>query len=276
MQIPLINIFQIIREVDKTSSVPFLSSCIDDNQKIERYYLKYILDKQNYCGLVYEIIGNKLASALKINVPEIAFCKAGDIAVNNSRIPQNYLIGADSICFASKEIEPHDMISDDNLIRDKTTFNKYLNAEDLLRIALLDLWIQNDDRNSINQNLLAEMNNDGYLFYAIDHFHCFGGERYFNKDFSKLQPDSCKSILTSTFGRSIIQYLDVEYFYNNIAEEFSNLTNGNGVQQIISSVFNQLPIDWKVNKQLSNQLVLFLTDNNRNKAVEKTFESLIY
>ena len=274
MKIPFVNIVQILKECN-TGSVPFLCTCINANGELEKYYYKYILNEKEYCGLVYEIIGNQLAAKLGINVPEIAFGITGKIVEHNEKIPQNYLVAVDSICFASKEIEPHTMISEENVISDKPTFNRFHDAEKLLRIALLDLWIYNTDRSSINPNLMAEISNDGFYLYAIDHFHCFGGDEYFEKDFSTLSVNPYKNILSSSFGNSMLGYLEVTQNYSIIANEFVQLTNGNKIKQIIENVFQQLPPDWKVNQQLSNQLINFLTDSVRNKQVLQTFKELI-
>lgn len=272
MKIPQINIFKVHQELD-TASAPLLCTCYDSRGTFANYYLKFVLDENEYCGLVYEIVCSQLAAYMGINTPEIAFALAGNIIENNEKVNRNYLLNAQSICFASKEIDKHKMISDADEIKDKTTFNKYLNPEQFLKIAIFDLWVAHDDRNNTNYNLLSGTTSQGFRFYSIDHYHCFGGEVNFNKDFSKLKVDPYKSVLTSTFGRSVLEYLTNPQIFTNIVESFSNI-DLTKIKRIVSNVFKQLPKEWNIDPNLQKIIIRFLTDKNRNNQVINIFNHL--
>lgn len=272
MKIPLINIFKVHDELG-TASAPLLCTCTDANGAFSKYYLKFVLDENEYCGLVYEIVCSQLASYLKINTPPIAFAFTGPIVENNEKINRNYLLNAHSICFASKEIDLHKMISDADEIKDKTTFNKFLDPEQFLKIGIFDLWVAHDDRSNINYNLLAETTPEGYHLYSIDHYHCFGGEANFNKNFSELKVNPYKSILTSTFGISVRKYLVNPESFRNIVESFNNIDLST-IKKIVKNVFNQLPKEWKIDPNLQGIIIGFLTDKKRNNQVIEIFNHL--
>lgn len=52
---------------------------------------------------------------------------------------------------------------------------KFVNPLDLLKIALFDLWVSNDDRTSNNPNILVVAEKEGFEFLAIDHEAIFNG-----------------------------------------------------------------------------------------------------
>ena len=273
MKIPEINIFKVHNELT-TASAPLLCTCIDVHGNFARYYIKFVLDENEYCGLVYEILCSQLARHLNLNTPEIAFALAGNIVENNENVNRNYLLNAESICFASKEIDPHKMISDGDEIKDRTTFNKFLDPEQFFKIALFDLWVAHDDRNGSNYNLLAEISTVGYHLYSIDHYHCFGGVAHFNKDFSGLGVSQYKSIMTSTFGLSIRKYLQNHHFFDNIVERFNNI-DLKKIKKIVENVFSQLPREWNIDPNLQGIIIGVLTNKNRNKRVIEIFNHLI-
>lgn len=272
MKIPVINIFKVHDELD-TASAPLLCTCIDAHGAFAKYYLKFVLDENEYCGLVYEIVCSQLASYLNINTPPVAFALAGQIVENNEKISRNYLLNAQSVCFASKEINLHKMISDADEIKDKTTFNKFLHPEQFLKIGIFDLWVAHDDRNNTNYNLLAETIHEGYHFYSIDHYHCFGGGANFNKNFSGLSVNPYKSILTSTFGISVRKYLVNPEIFGNIVESFSTI-DLKRIRKIVENVFIQLPKEWKIDPNLQGIIIGFLTDKKRNNQVIEIFKHL--
>lgn len=273
MKIQHINIFKVHEELG-TASAPLLCTCQDSSGTFAKYYVKFVLDQNEYCGLVYELVCSQLATYMQINTPKIAFALAGNIVVNNENVNRNYLLNAQSICFASKEVDKHKMISDADEIKDKTTFNKYLNPEQFFKIALFDLWVAHDDRNGINYNLLSETISEGFRFYSIDHYHCFGGHTNFNKDFSKLDVNPYKSILTTSFGLSMRNYLTNSQIFANIVESFNSIDLIE-VKKIVKNVFKQLPKEWNIDPSLQKTIIRFLTDNNRNKKVIQIFNHLI-
>jgi hypothetical protein len=55
---------------------------------------------------------------------------------------------------------------------DKKIIKKIVNKQDLLSIALFDLWMGNEDRSHNNYNLLLSTTPD-YVFMPIDHERCF-------------------------------------------------------------------------------------------------------
>lgn len=150
-------------------------------------------------------------------------------------------------CFGSlyndygKEIDPSiSVIRDDAKI-----IKKIKNKEDLLSIALFDLWMANEDRNHNNYNLLLNTDPE-YRFVPIDHEKCFNtnslspqrGLVILTEDETLLNTDLAKLIFQNTKGlANQIDDLIVNY-YLWVAE----------CQKSLENAINAMPEQWGIAK----------------------------
>lgn len=141
-------------ETDGHAPLKFLCSSGDI------YYCKYLNDfnKLEINCLAYEVIAHYLLKKLQIPTPEIALIKISDGTLDKSKIKANRRLKEGNICFGSKEVK---LAQELQAIQDftKVDFNRLLNPEDVVKIALFDLWVDNTDRgrffeNGINYNTL--------------------------------------------------------------------------------------------------------------------------
>lgn len=152
-----------------------------------------------------------------------------------------------SPCFGSrhndfgKEIDPSiGVIRDDAKI-----IKKIKNKEDLLSIALFDLWMANEDRNHNNYNLLLNTDPE-YHFVPIDHEKCFNSNSLnaqralvmLTEDETLLNTDLTKLIFQNTKGlANQIDDLIVNY-YLWVAE----------CQKSLENVITAIPEQWGIAK----------------------------
>jgi hypothetical protein len=141
---------------------------------VPMYFVKYrsgkSLDKNEINCLVFEIVCTSLLQQLNVPVPEQALVTInensyapGQLVVNKKYIKQGV------IAWGSKEIIRADLVKEIEQVKKKTEFNKLLNPNDLIRIAIFDLWVDNADRHTENYNLLVKMQEGKLKIIAIDH-----------------------------------------------------------------------------------------------------------
>jgi len=256
--IPTVNSFLFIEENKFTSSNPMLFVC-DGKEGFNKYFVKYIQSGNEYDFLVYEILCHKLAKYFDINTPEIALVNIVPNSFNQTQIDKNKLyFKPDVIAFGSKEVSNNIMLSKQESIRDKHSFNSYQSPLDLIKIVLLDLHIDNRDRTEENFNLLITKERP-WQIYAIDHFYCFGGSTHLGKFDSKLLVNPDHTILRSNFFRQMMDYIQLSEIQKSV-ENYFYLCNPNKIIAIVDEVFSYIPSEWAISTGLNKRLKSFLTD----------------
>ncbi|RTL58389.1 MAG: hypothetical protein EKK37_08615 [Sphingobacteriales bacterium] len=210
--------------------------------------------------LVYEIVCSRLLQHFEIPTPEIAIATLNKDSYDVKSLKRNRrkaLPG--SQCFASKEIIDADLLRDTEIINRKKEFNKYSNKQDLIRIALFDLWVDNKDRKEGNYNLLTHLENDRKKIYAFDHAFTFGGLEELNIFNPNSEVSPYKKLITSIFFKSFVKHLTkAERLY--IVKEFVSRIKDSEpeIKDIIEDVFKQIPAEWQVQAGLKERIIGFL------------------
>ena len=143
----LIPTLSTIKEIDRTFStgdMPFLVACSDQKQ----YICKYMrADSASAYKLANELIGSLLAKLWNLNTPEVALVKILPEHTKQHGIPCNY--NAEAIGYQKIEnaADITNCIDGDIKQSDKLFWQ-------LLRIALFDFWVANEDRTCNNANML--------------------------------------------------------------------------------------------------------------------------
>lgn len=149
MKPPVLESVKAIEWQYRTGEEPVLVMCSDKNA----YICKYMRSPSAAYKLVCELIGAKMAKAWTITTPETALVKirqehwAGHFVQHNHNAP----------AFGSSQM--HGVID--------VTPSTYCEVRpsaailsQLLKIALFDFWIGNEDRNANNANLLYDIENE--------------------------------------------------------------------------------------------------------------------
>jgi len=194
-----------------TGDKPLLLLCSD----MQDYVCKYALngDARN---LVCEYISASFLKVWELPVPEFCFVEVDYEHVKHLGLQKRYF---ERTCFGSRYnrylVELTQFTDEPDLKRFAGFAANKLN---LLKIALFDIWIANEDRNLNNMNMMVDVQNN-YNLVPIDHGAVFNF-RQFDSSMSVLTENDC---LTSTdlmkhlypkrdFSREDVDQLK-EYFY---------------------------------------------------------------
>lgn len=146
MAIPVIESVKAIEQQFNTGEEPVLVTCSD----MSTYICKYMRSTAAAYKLVCELIGAQMALSWQIDTPDFAFVHIHQRHWNGRQI--SYNISAPAI--GSRRIEGVVDITP-STCRQVNTYEKQLRQ--LIKIALFDFWIANEDRNANNANLLYDV-----------------------------------------------------------------------------------------------------------------------
>jgi hypothetical protein len=259
----------LITEMETDGHSPLMFIC-DDGAV---YYVKYrsgkSFDKYEIHCLVFEMLCTRLLQRFHIPVPEQALVRiAEDSYVPNQLIANKRYVKPGIIGWGSKEIEQTDLIRETDLFQKRKEFNKLLNPEDLIRIAIFDLWVDNADRHSGNYNLLTKMEEGKLKIITIDHAFTFGGLKGMKIFNAASYPVSYKKLIESQYFRSV-----VKHFTKNerleITSQFLSLIFELDVETIVHEVFSQIPTVWGVDPVMKQRIIDFLSSKQRHLALEQ-------
>ncbi|CAM4401170.1 hypothetical protein SAMN06265348_11663 [Pedobacter westerhofensis] len=131
------------------------------------------------------------------------------------------------------------------LKNDNYELGKFTNRLDLLKIALFDFWVANDDRNHNNYNILIA----DHMFIPIDHSTIFDGGRL-GSPLAQLSEDD--SILTSDLAFTFLnQKTKVEEEAFKLIQNFPTFVND--CNEILPAIIERLPEEWCDDKALLSE-----------------------
>ena len=146
---------------------------------------------------------------------------------------------------------------------------KFSTKIDMLKIALFDYWLSNDDRNHNNYNLMLHLKDGNYKIIPIDGGSVFhtGTQDKGNYTLSTDESILSSPLLSSLFSKKELCNSDLlnglsEYYYICIQN----------CKQLLKEIINQAPPLWQINKQTEIQnLEQFLFKDNWITEVWETF-----
>jgi hypothetical protein len=242
--IDLQSISPISKLFQTTGSSPVMILCNDVND----YVCKY--PKSNPASdLFNEYIAVEFLRTWQLRVPDAAL-----IDIKPEHVPTDFIsntiqpIYFRKPCFGSKySAYAKDIDPSIGVIRDDAKMiRKIRDKSDLLKIALFDLWMANEDRNHNNYNLLLSTEPDFY-FLPIDHEKCLNSnslapnrglvmlteeETLINTDLAKLTFRNSKS-LKNEIDEIIVNY------YLWVSE----------CQNSLENIVNAMPEQWGIAKE---------------------------
>lgn len=150
---------------------------------------------------------------------------------------------------------------------------RYANRNDLLRIALFDCWLANDDRTANNPNLLVTTDASGFTIRVMDHEMLLGGNN----------PD--KPLPDRAFGDSLLAHPAVPALLGNGYARDTALVSApvqdaylciRSCEQHTDEILQRLPADWGVDiAAFRLQLQERLFDPDRLNAVVQNYHDLL-
>ena len=148
--------------------------------------------------------------------------------------------------------------------RDSTEFNQFLdqltyheskrfhNRQDLLKIALFDIWLANEDRTPGNPNLLVTADEQGHTIRVMDHEHIFNSNGI-ERPLSLLTLED--SILTHPALRTLLgkEFNKDTGMATNLVADLVPLAQA--CEQRTDEILSYLPADWQVDVATFTPLV---------------------
>lgn len=253
----------LIEELKTDGHSPMKFICSDG----EVYYTKYrsgkSFNKDEINCLVFEMVCTKLLQRLHIPVPEQALVTVNENSYAPGQLITNKRYIKDGIiAWGSNEIAQTDLVKEIEQVTSKKAFNKFQNPDDLLRIAIFDLWVNNIDRHSGNYNLLTKIEDGKLKIITIDHAFTFGGLQGMNIFNATTAPGSYKKLIESQYFRSVIKHFNRKERLE-IAIQFISLLSEPDIKNIINEVFAQIPAQWGISPMLKKRVIDFLQSQQR-------------
>ena len=257
MSIPKIHSVQSISAKYNTGDEPVLVLCSDKRQ----YICKYMRSSATIAyKLACEYIGAKLAAIWKINTPPVALVNI--LPAHWETVNVTHSLSAPAIGFQKLE----------NVIDITPTFTQIAANKktlmQLLKIALFDFWITNEDRTYNNANLLYDLENEDLV--SIDYGGIFNNVSF---DYSSEQLTETDSILCADLSAHLLASVtikDIESALPILQTEY--LRSVNTTRKQINSISHEMPKEWALP---TNKIVGKLTELVEYQWVEDTWNNFI-
>lgn len=260
--IPVVNTKFFIKELDTEGHYPVLFLCDDDC----KYYSKYLPRFGEERFLLYELIGTVLCNHHNIPTPEIALVNINGDSFRPKDIPHNRKrMKPGVVCFGSKQVEGTDLFNELFIPETKHDFNQFINPADLIKMALLDLWMVNTDRKDGRYNFIFKNESRGKMIYSIDHAFSFGGVK--NNHFAPHDSIFSQETLISSQAMNVfLKHIEKEQV-SEIIEEFVYLCNDESKSSLLK-LFQHIPPSWGISDTLKDRIVNFLFNTERLKKLK--------
>ena len=213
-------------------------------EDFEDYACKY--DSNN--KLINEYLAHQFLQAWELKVFPAAF-----VNIKKDHIPDTILSSKIRVHYFDRPTfglqYQNDAIDATNILlglkNDYYELAKFANRFNLLKIALFDLWLANNDRNHNNYNILIQSNE----FIPIDHSDIFDGGRLGNELSQLTEEDSLiKSDLTLTFLNGKTK---IEDYVDELMNKFPIFVKSCG--DALPIIIENLPDEWCNDKPLLTQ-----------------------
>lgn len=256
MAIPVLESVKAIEQQYRTGEEPVLVICSDMNA----YICKYMRSSAAAYKLACELIGSRMAMAWQLETPDIAFVHiksvhwAGRFAQHSLSAPS----------LGSKQMEG---VVDVTPSTYGDVASTTVTLRQLMKIALFDFWIANEDRNANNANLLYDVSRGRLV--SID-YGCILNTATF--DYAMSQLTTTDTILWSDLFQHLVKSKD-RTTIDAIVSELKTVyvaclkRSKRQVKQIVEG----LPKEWNVPGKVVEEKLLQLFDEQWTSGVWDNF-----
>ena len=235
MLTPVLNSIKVIEHLYRTGEEPVLVTCSDMNA----YICKYMRSSATSYKLACEFIGAKMANLWQLETPDMAIVNikqehwAGRFVQHSISAP----------ALGSKKMEYVVDITPSTIYDVKRSLNIF---RQLLKIALFDFWIANEDRNANNANLLYDVRQEHLV--SIDYGFIFNTATF---EYAMSQLTSTDTILWSDLFKHLAKDVSpslIDIVTRDLKKDFTEYLKRSAIQtkQLAASI----PKEWKVPEDL--------------------------
>jgi len=266
--LPYRKVVTIRREITTTGHSPL--EVLADDYNI--YFIKSAQDQKPSYRLISEFLCHYFLKCWHIPTPAIAEVTLDSKLITDGFSDKHKKHFYNRSCFGSQSIKDSIDLNEFFNPRSKPDFKKFYNPEILFKIALFDIWVENDDRKPTNNNILLQPVNGRFNIIAIDHAYTFNTMNYddLNPIFVSLSFND--TILLSPLGQSVKKRLKKDaQWLADVKENFYlcvKLCEQNFID-ISASVPQHLGFDLRLQTKLHS----FLFNEKRNSKVFTEFTS---
>ena len=256
MSLPLIYSIKAIEHQYCTGEEPVLVVCSDMNA----YVCKYMRSSSAAYKLVYELVGAKMAKVWQLETPDVALVRIKQEHWSGRFVQHSLTAPA----LGSRQMEGVVDVTPSSIYEVKQTLGTF---RQLLKIALFDFWIANEDRNANNANLLYDVGRRQLV--SID-YGCILNTATFEYPMSQLT--TTDTILWSDLFRHLRQEINQTSIEKAVYElrtayQESLKRSANQAKLIIDAI----PREWNVSKEIVTEKLLQLFDKDWTDGVWDNF-----
>lgn len=277
--IPLARTRECIEELRTDGHAPVKFLC-DDGRLYYCKYRKKLTPEEELDCLYYELVGNELLKQLELPQPEVAFVEVVQGSFNRRDLEQNRThLRPGVVAFGSQHLPG-------NLVNDFTRYPrsqalKLVRPEDLIRIALFDLWVENVDRGrpvegGHNFNLLSVPSEGGHLLVPIDHAFILGGQQGL-RTFQPAHPRPSveNKLFRTALFHDVMAHLGTDRRAAAVNRFFQTLLPGTSPHALRSTLDAARPY-WPYPPNFDARLTAFLWDPERLALIEQVARSYFH
>lgn len=130
---------------------------------------------------------------------------------------------------------------------------RIVNPDELIQIAMFDLWLGNDDRNWNNYNLFLESKTDGYHFIPIDHETIFNGNSLQYEQCIQTEQDSL--IYTPLFESVVSKSLIRSKLHESVTVRKDFYLCVANCRNELDKILEEIPHDWNISIATKRELI---------------------
>jgi hypothetical protein len=162
-------------------------------------------------------------------------------------------------------------------VRSKHDLKKFNNPEDLLKIGLFDIWIENTDRKPTNNNVLLSITGNHLTLNAIDHAFALDSLSYSDLNSDYIVNTWNDNILETDLAKDILSILKKEHGWKDRIARFGEnyYICIEKCKQNFDSIVKYIPDELGFDSALSKFVRDFLFNKSRNNNVFTEFLSRI-
>lgn len=254
--IPRLNSIKQIEKQYSTGDLPVLVVCSDK----EAYICKYMPSSNRAYKLVCELIGSQMAEAWRIKSPTTAFIRIEPAHWAEIHTPHNLTAPT----WGYKKLNNVVDITPTTCNVVERTQSMILQ---LLKIALFDFWIANEDRTYNNANLLYDI--EGEFLISIDYGGIFNTSTF---DYPLSQLTMTDTILYADLFRHLVKEQDndaVLSLGNSLKKDYDRCIEN--CRQKIPSILSAIPDEWNISQGIVETKLNQLVDEVWTEAVWSNF-----
>jgi hypothetical protein len=271
----------LIEEISTDGHSPMKFICSDG----AIYYVKYrsgkSFNKNELVFLFYEMLCSKLLQSLEIPTPQTALISLSEGSFNANDLKANRRYAkAGIIGYGSKEVLNSQLVTDFEVIEKTQDFQKIANPLDIIKIAIFDLWVDNNDRGKAlktggyNYNLLFAPSYEKQKIVAFDHAFTFGGEQSIGIFSENIPISIVNKLPNSPLFHSLVYFLDKKKAKDSI-EDFIRQCKNLPIKEILTHLKEILPSEWYVFPNLLEKIEDFLSNYQRLDEIEMITKNIM-